>query len=177
MGVSKNIIVVEDKLEAIFNYLPAVKYNEDSDTSYKPIFRFGDQKELNSFLQLSKEANSRPYPLIWMLYPSEENHFKTHVDLEDLTLILAVNTNISMLNKERLEKTFKKILFPLYDNVHYVLKSAVNTNLTEEVKITKYPNYSGDNNREKAMTLDLWDAVKTVWKISIHNNCLREIKF
>lgn len=171
------MIIVEDKLKEIFEYLPAMKYEVGSVLSFKPVFGYGSQIELNKFLKSKESDQSHPYPLIWLLYPYKELHKRKEVDLEGMVLILATNTNSQMLNSERIDTNFKKVLIPLYDNVHAVLKRAVNVNLIEETEIIKFPNYSGDNNREEeAFTTDLWDAMKTIWKLSINTACLKEIK-
>lgn len=171
------MIVVEDKLKAIFDYLPLMEYEVGS-ASFKPVFGYGDQMELNTFLKNKESDLTRPYPLVWLLYPYKELHKKKVVELKDLVLILATNTNARLSNSERIQTNFKKVLIPLYDNVFTVLKRAVNISLIEEVEIIKFPNYSGDNRDDdnQAFSTDLWDAMKTVWNFNINNSCLKNIK-
>lgn len=171
------MIVVEDKLEAIFDYLPEMAYAEGG-TEYKVIFGYGDQKELNLFLAAQESNSNKPYPLIWLLYQYKEKHTKRKVDLEDLVLILAVDTSAAMLNKDRLATTFRNILFPLYDNILGVFRKAVNVNLKEEVGVVKFPNYTDETDRYNdnvTFTSERWDALKTTWELSINDNCLKQI--
>lgn len=171
------MIVVEDQLKAIFDYLPSMSY-EVRGSSFKPVFGYGDQMELNEFLKSKESDETRPYPLIWLLYPYKELHKKKVVELNDLVLILATNTNAKLSNSERIETNFKRILIPLYDNVFKVLQRAVTVSLIEEVEIIKFPNYSGDNRDDdnQAFSTDLWDAMKTVWNLNINESCLKHIK-
>ena len=169
-------IIIEDKLEAIFAYLPAMTYTIGG-TTFNPVFRYGDQKELNVFIKSYESESQTPYPLIWLLYPSKEMHHKNKVQLEDLTLILIVNTNDKMLNKERLDTTYRKVLLPLYENIFSAFQKAVNVNLLETIEVTKFPNYGDtESNSDSSFTVDLWDALKTVWKIEITRACLKTIK-
>ena len=168
------MIVVEDKLKEIFERLPAMKYEVGGAHSFIPVFGYGSQIELNKFLKSQESEQTHPYPLIWLLYPYKELHKKKKVELDDLVLILATNTNSQMLNKERIDTNFKKVLIPLFDNIQKAFKLAVNVNLLQEVEVVKFPNYSGDDDKESSsFTTDLWDAMKTIWQISINTACLR----
>lgn len=173
---SMGTIIVEEKLASIFDYLPSMRYSNGLEL-FKPVFRYGDQKELNVFLKSYESEQSSPYPLIWLLYPNKEIHHKKKVELPDLTLILAVNTNDKMLNNERIATTYKKLLIPLYENVFRALQKATNVNLVEKVDMIKFPNFGDkDYDSEESFTTDLWDALKTTWKIEITNACLKDIK-
>lgn len=169
-------MVLEDKLEEIFFYLPLMKYSELS-SEFKPKFGAGDKLELAHFLADSKTGET-VYPLIWLLHPTDEIHSRGHIKVNELVLILAVNTNAAMLNKERIETTFKKILLPLLENVKHAFRFASNLNLKDEVGVVKYSNYSdnlstGDSN----FTIDRWDALRTTWTIDINDKCLKQIQF
>jgi hypothetical protein len=159
------MIVIEDKLNDIFSYLP-------SQNGFKPVFSWGDDKELNTFLSNSNEATT-PYPLIWLIYPYNENHKKRSVKAK-IELILAVKTNTEMLNKERLIKTYKGILIPLYDNILTVFQKASTVFVEEEYEVIKYPNY-GDSTNTK--TVDIWDALKVTFDLRFNDNFLKTIKF
>lgn len=171
------MIVVEDKLEEIFSYIPKMSY-EVGGVEFNVVFGYGDKYELNQFLKDNESNDNKPYPLIWMLYPYKELHKKKVVDLKDIVLILATNTNASMSNKDRIKTNFKRILIPLYDYVFTVLQRAVNISLLEEVEVIKFPNFSSDKleDREESFTIELWDALKTVWNFNINNSCLKDIK-
>lgn len=176
------MIIVENKLEEIFSYLPLMSY-EVGGAEFKVYFGYGDELELNAFLKQKEGDETQPYPLIWLLYPYEEIHKKKEVYLNDIVLIVATNTNNNMLNKERIATNFSKVLIPLYDNIERAFLRASNMNFLQEVKVTKFPNYSGEDQRrssieprEESFANTLWDALKTKWKISINDNCLKQIK-
>ena len=171
------MIVIENVLKEVFSYLPEMSYSKNS-TPYKPVFKYGDTVELAEFIRQAAEKGYETYPLIWLLYPYRENHVKRGrgVVIEDLTLILAVNTSAAMLNDERLATTFEKVLNPLYENVHKVMTRAASLNVDPETEIVKFPNYSGDlSNGEQNFTIDRWDAIKTIWNVYVNDKCLRKI--
>lgn len=172
------MIIVEDKLKEMFGYLPDMSYAEGA-TEFTPVFGYGDQKELNLFLAERESKTSKPYPLIWLLYPYKEKHFKREVLIEDLVLLLAVDTTEAMRYKDRIETTFGRILIPLFDNINTVFNRAINVNKKDEVGVVKFPNYTDDSDRYNDnlhFTSDRWDALKTTWEIKINDNCLKKIK-
>lgn len=155
-----------------------MSYSEGSQ-SFNPVFSYGDKKELNAFLANNKI--SRPYPLIWLLYPYSEKQSKKRVNLKDLVLILAVNTKLSLSAQERHEKTMKKILIPLLNNVIKVFTRAVNVDFNSVFEVVKFHNYSDNeiavfrNIKEESKTIDLWDAIKVTLDLSINTACLKSI--
>jgi len=173
MGVVKQSIIVEDRFREIFNYLPNMK--DDNLNEFPIVFDGGDERELNAFLT-TKQGDSRPYPLIWLVYPFKEIHTKKEVKLDSVTFILAVETNSEMLNKQRLDETFKKILFPLLFNIRKAFEKACIININDEYEIIKHPNYSSDENGEQLSSIELWDALKVTFDCSINNSCLRPLK-
>ena len=80
----KKSIVIEDVFEKVFSYLPEMSFDENQD-KYPVVFGYGDEIELNSFL--AKREVSSTYPLIWMLYPINEEHNKNRVKCEGLSFI------------------------------------------------------------------------------------------
>lgn len=171
------MIVVEDKLKAIFNFIPEMSYTAGS-TLYKPVFGFGNKLELVAFIKQAETNEFNTYPLIWLLYPFNEKHknWGRKVEIEDLTLILAVNASKTMLNDERLETTFKRVLIPLYENIETLFKRASTLNVSSEVGVVKFPNYSGDlSDGDSNFTVDRWDALKTIWNVTINDFCLKDI--
>jgi len=168
--VTEKTIIVEDRLTEMFSMLPPMN-------GFEVVFGCGDNKELQVFLK-EKAADSDPYPLIWLVYPYVENHLRTKVELNKLTFILAVETNKSMLNKERIDETYKKILFPLLDNIKSLFTRANIMNVKDEYTIIKFPNYSGDDNDTlSSYTTANWDALKVTIDCTINNVCLRPITF
>jgi hypothetical protein len=176
-----NAIIVEDRLEELFDTLPVISIGG---TSYSTVFKYGDQKELIAFLSSTKGDDVKPYPLIWYVYPNEEADDGNNGEVAlTLSLVIAVNNRkTSMLNNERKETTYATILEPLRNNVRIALKRAniVNLLITDGIKFTtsKFPNYSGDDNNTEASELtDVWDAIKQVQNVIINNDCLRTILY
>ena len=172
---SSKIIRFEESLGEMFTDLPMMKY-EDSNDSYEVVFGCGDGKELNSFLKLA-HRDTPPYPLIWLLYPYTELHKKKEMEVSNCSLILAVQTNSSMQNKERLATTFEKVLYPLLENIKYLFHSANIVSVNDEYTIVKHPNYShSEEGSEHAGTL-IWDALKVDFDIKLKDTCYRKVNF
>lgn len=175
--VSNKAIVIEDRLKEIFDYLPDIV--NDNGESFKPVFMYGDDKQLTDFLRQSK-THSNPYPLIWLTYPFVEKHKRSRVEFKDMTLVLAVESNSSMLNDQRLIETYSKVLIPLLDNIRTAFHRCNIINLEDEYRITKYPNYSYvyiANAQDVNLTNYIWDALKISIDGYITSNCLKPINF
>ncbi len=173
MAPIKKSISVETVLEELFSYLPGVK-GLSGIATYKPTFMYGDQYQLLDFLR--QNSGKTVYPLIWLVYPFEEVHERSCLDIENLTLVLAVETNTTMLNKERLAETFGKILMPLLDNIKHTFITSNVISTDEVFKITKFPNYAEDNEAVNGSTY-VWDALKIRTKVEIKDNCVKPIFF
>jgi hypothetical protein len=177
MPVTKKAIVVEDVLENVFSYIPDISFEIGGD-EYPVVFSYGDQIALNTFLK--NREQSETYPLIWMLYPFEEDHQKNRLTIDNLVLILAVPTNSTMENEERLKTTFGNVLFPLFDSIKHCLKTAniiTYGGADESIQLIKYPNYSESDSKEETFANEIWDALKLTFDIEIIQTCLKPIKF
>lgn len=169
----KQTIIVEDRLKEVFEYLPELYGNDNA--PYKPVFKHGDEKELHAFFKESQGATH--YPLIWLVWPYREEHkHRTKVVVSGLELILAVETSSEMNNTERIEKTFKPILYKLLDSILEVFRVGNTVSFDGDFEIQKYGNYSDTEQGEESKFLDLWDAIKLTTNITINDSCLREIK-
>lgn len=174
MSVNHKMLIIEDKLKEIFDQLPLMQ--NSAGVEFKLVFRYGDNLELLAFLKNAKGNTSRPYPLIWLLYPYEEIQDRTTVDVTDMVLIIATETNAESNYQQRMEENFKKVLIPLYENIKLAFLRA-NTIYTSDVyNVTKYPNY-GRPEENKAEAIDLWDAMRIEFNCSINNSCINTIKF
>lgn len=176
MVVAKSIIL-ENRLEEAFSYLPTMKYKPTDSVSYSVTFGYGDHKALNAFLKQRNKGSVSVYPLIWLLYPYREVHTRTNMKAEGISLVLAVNTDASMQNKQRIEETFKNVLFPLLDNVTHCLTSANVFNVSEEIKMVKHPNYSDSEQGEQHAGTFIWDAIKIELDLTVIDGCMRPILF
>lgn len=167
-------IILENVLEDIFSYLPKMAYSK-TEQAFPVVFGCGDEIELNVWLKDRESSNT--YPLIWLLYPYVEGHSKTKIELDKIDFILAVDTNSSMQNKERIVETYTKVLMPLYWNMRYALKVANVINTASEYSVVKHPNYSKSASKEESGTIAIWDALKVTTNFSVIDTCLRPIKF
>jgi hypothetical protein len=177
MSNTKNTIKVEERLAEMLKYLPE-SVSVNGNMRLTPIFGYGDKNELNSFLKIKHTDRKRtPYPLIWLIYPYGENHSKTDVSIKRLSLILATQTNASMGNVERMNKTFNKVLFPLLDNINKLFIRANITDYNGEFELTKYPNYSDNSGDDEYAGIFIWDALKVELDLTITDDCLKNIRF
>ena len=171
--IGKSTVIVEDRLKEMFAYLPTM-LGADANL-YPVVFKSGDQKELLAFFQQSQGKTN--YPLLWLEMPYQEKHInRKRVDVDRLSLILAVETNAEILNSERLENTFKPILYPLLDRVLDVFTVSNTLDYDSNFEIMKFSNYSDQAEGEAGTFADIWDAIKLTLDVSINDNCLREIK-
>lgn len=170
-----NMIIVENRFKEMFNLLPT---QTNGTVTKKPVFSWGDDKQLNQFLVIRDE---RPYPLIWLIYPLKERHLINRVELKNVSLILAINNdNEALSNEERMVLTFEKYLIPLYNNILKLFKKSNIIYVGNHYDIIKFPNYGELNvlrTKEEEKTLCVWDAIKVTFDCSINANCLNQITF
>lgn len=174
MGVSTKAIIIEDVLDEVFSYLPEVSFDGGN---FPIVFDSGDEVALNGFL--ANREKSDTYPLLWMLYPQIEDHLKTRVIVDNLSFILAVTTNNSMENRERIKTTFKEILMPVFYNIRLALQRASVVTVKGgalSFKIIKHPNYSSTEARDSTGAVAIWDALKITVSLEIIEGCIKPIK-
>jgi len=172
---TKKTIIIENRLAEMFEYLPMM--SNDSGVEFKHTFMYGDEKQLNDFLRQNQSGKSM-YPLIWLIYPFTESHNVSNVSYKDMQLVLAVETNSSILNSQRMQETYSKVLLPLLDNIRMLFQRSNIINNSKEYKLTKFPNYSEvDISGEVNKTLYIWDALKISFDGYITSNCLKPVFF
>lgn len=174
MSIAIKSIILEDVLEEIFAYLPVMAYKKGSQT-FPVVFGYGDETELNIFLK-NKES-SDVYPLIWLLYPYDEDHSRTSLEVQNVSFILAMDTDSNMENRERIKETFGKVLMPLFFNLRLAFKRANIISTNHEYKLVKHPNFSESASRKASAGTFIWDALKVTTSFKVIDNCLKEIKF
>lgn len=176
MAILEKTIIVESRLQELFNYLPEMT-SLKGNTTHKPIFKYGDEKALNTFLKLKKNETP-PYPLIWLIYPYKEEHKRSKVLLNNISFVLALETNAVMLNDERIKITYEKGLIPLYNNIKHLFKFGNIINVKNHYyDIVKYPNYTGEPDDNKNQVGYIWDALKITFSGDISDSCLKPITF
>lgn len=166
MARSKNVIVVEDRLKEMFDTLTPL--TNSTGQEFKPKFRYGNNKELTAFLKENRQTDTH-YPLIWLEYPYEESHIIDRVELSNLNLIIAVQTNSVMYNPERLVETFKQFLLPLWDQILETFRRSNIIDTVDNYTLVKHPNYDTEVDKNKTPTI--WDAIKVTFDTTINNKC------
>ncbi len=174
MATVRRTIELEKVLEAMFAFLPDME-GIDTSTTFPVVFGYGDEVELNGFL--ANREVSTTYPLVWLLFPVKETTERHLLQVDKMTLVLAVETNENMENPQRMRETFEKILMPLLDNVKHVFKTANIINMEDSFAFEKHPNYSKTNAREENAVISIWDALKVTFSFKVFNTCLKDIKF
>jgi hypothetical protein len=169
------MIVVEHTIKEIVDTIPAIQIN--SELLAKPKFHWGDEDELNRYVQLMKEGS---YPLIWLL-PSPDNYegsLGQDVIKECSFIIATRETRQEMFNNERYKTSFDIVLQPLTDNlIHGLSVSTATSRIGDKWEIMKFPNYSAES--QKNGTIDLWDAISLTIDVRFNSNlkCLKTISY
>ena len=162
------MIIVEDILTTLFDGLPDMVIDGDT---FKPVFDFGDLKDLNKFLK----QEEKKYPLIWLETGFEESFNEEGVTISPNIVIATYGLNLSYSNKQKLDINFKTVLLPLLENVIKTIERSNVINFNgEDYKITKYYNY-GDGGRHE--TTDIWDAIKLEVEITLKEDCIKSVNY
>jgi hypothetical protein len=169
------MIVVEHMLRAVINTIPEIRLNDN--LSSKPKFHWGDEKELNRYIQLKKDES---YPLIWLL-PSPDRYEGSlgQEIIKECTFIIATReTRKELFNDQRYINSFDVVLQPLTENlIHGITVSSITDRTEDTWEIMKFPNYSNDS--EKNGTIDLWDAIQLTINVRFKSSikCLKNINY
>tara|TARA_R110000803_G_scaffold153767_2_gene218629 strand:+ start:387 stop:908 length:522 start_codon:yes stop_codon:yes gene_type:complete len=170
------MIVSEHTIRDIVATIPQIRINPG--TTRYPKFHWGDEDELNRYVQLMKEDS---YPLIWLL-PSDDNYEGSLG--QDLTkecsfIIATRETRQAMFNNERYNTSFDIVLQPLTEKlIHGLSVSSLTSRIGDKWKILKLPNFSAES--DKNGTIDLWDAISLTIEIRFNSNsknCLKPINY
>lgn len=171
------MIVAEHRIRDIIAMIPAIRINDNF--TLRPNFHWGDEKELNRWIQ---EKAENAYPLIWLL-PSLDDVKGRGVELEKKCEFIIATREIhkDLFNDERYLNSFDTVLNPLTEDlIHGLNASSISDLIGQEWQTFKFPNYSNVDTytkKEKNGTIDLWDAIKLSIKVRFNNNCLNTIKY
>ena len=168
------MIVVEERIRDVLAGLPSTPIMYDNVlTPFRHVFDWGTKEDLNIFLQQEKKQ----YPLIWLETGFEETHNNAEKTVE-VAISLKIATygiNPSLFNQERLNLTFKEVLFPLLENVR---KTFERSNIVQidgqNWDITKFYNYGTSTKTE---TTDIWDALKFDVNLIINDDCIVPVNY
>lgn len=135
------------------------------------------KEQLDTFAQSYDTAFSS-FPLIALFTPIEEQREGTDTTSASLSLIIAVNSEREFDNGERLERTFRPILRPIYEELLRTLKEDARFDFgySEEIKHSYSENYSygrygayTPSQQELGCAIDAID-IKNL-KVTITQNC------
>tara|TARA_B110000902_G_scaffold98505_1_gene116515 strand:- start:426 stop:941 length:516 start_codon:yes stop_codon:yes gene_type:complete len=169
------MIVVEHTIQKIVDTIPSIQINASLTT--QPKFHWGDEDELNRYVQLMKDGS---YPLIWLLPSPDKYEGSSRQDVvKECSFIIATReTRTDLFNNERYKKSFDIVLQPLTKNlIHGLSASNATSRIGDEWEIMKLPNYSAES--EKNGTIDLWDAIALTINVRFNSNlkCLKAIDY
>ena len=145
------MIVVEHFIKSIVETIPSIQLNPS--TLAKAKFHWGDEYELNKYIQLMKDGS---YPLIWLL-PSTDNYngsLGQEVVKECSFIIATRETRKELFNDQRYIKSFDLVLQPLTEYlIHGLTTSSITNRVGDEWEVMKFPNYSAQS--ESNATIDI----------------------
>lgn len=168
------MIIVEERVREICGQLPKIRINND--VTKQPRFHWGDRNELVKFLELNKEDS---YPLVWLMTGIDNHIERGRLCQRECQFVLATReTDKSLLNDIRFDKSFAVVLNPLLD---YLLQGLNNSSISrienESWTVERRPDYTESyyKNDNDNYTIDLWDALKLTVEVEFNNHCLNEI--
>jgi len=155
-----NVVVVEDKLEAIFNLIPESTFEVSPGVTQvrkKPNYYYGDAKECNALI---KQKGGAIYPLIFQISTNEDQNPDAVSVTTDLELVICTqNLNEEMNNKTRWATSYKNVLIPLLNDVYKALSESGIVVWDGDYQIDKLPNYSETPSKDKNSFIDTVDAI------------------
>jgi hypothetical protein len=169
------MIVVEHMIRAIVDTIPSIQINDN--LVAKPKFHWGDEDELNRYVQLKKDNS---YPLIWLL-PSPDPYKGTlgqEVVKECSFIIATRETRQELFNDQRYITSFDLVLQPLTEYlIHGLTASTITDRVDDSWETLKLPNYSAES--KKNGTIDLWDAIGLTITVRFKSKiqCLKPISY
>ena len=169
------MIVVEHMLRAIIDTIPSIQVRPDFLSKAK--FHWGDEDELNRYIQLKKDGS---YPLIWLL-PSPDAYKGTlgQEVIKECSFIIATReTRQDLFNDVRYVTSFDLVLQPLTGFlIHGLTASTITDRVEDSWEILKLPNYSAES--KKNGTIDTWDAIGLTMTVRFKSNikCLKSISY
>jgi len=161
------MIVIEERLEELFSYLPATP------DGFKPKYYYGDEKEINALIKLSDGAI---YPLIYQTSNEWTENAKNPNTVEaELVFVLAVQNTVAMRNKERWATSYRNVLRPLYENIKTLFMHANIVTSDLAFTVSNHPNYSENEvTKDKNKFIDIVDALVIRVTIKISNGCINK---
>ena len=187
-------MIIGEAFRRLFDGLTANVKNNQGVFSDKTVqYSYGDQTELNRWVDLMNKGGSAKYPLIWYVI---QDYREDGQWLESTGgLIIFTSTNINMLNQERADDTYGGVIEPVWRKVENLLTyndyfdfiSSDGTRLNR-YEIKDEPLYGVDVDKKmsemsndfksterkgsESITIDILDARFINFKYRIKPNCI-----
>lgn len=156
-----SLVLFEDILKEQIDLIPAIDIN--SNVSRKPSFGWGDTDALKKFLAHKKETHN---PLVWSVPrasqgPDFEGIYTRVVELN----LCCVESDTGLLNEVRLnpDKSFKKVLLPLWDAITRRFELSDITMTEELPEFQLFPDYKLGDQYEAQW---VWDVMKFIFTVN-----------
>lgn len=161
------MIVVENRIAELINLIPNVD-------GLKPVFHYGEGKELNAFLIGRNKDGSNLYPLVYQTSYRETQNIQQKTVTTRWEAILATATRPELYNTQREATTYQNVLYPLFGYIDKAMRSS-NFITSEYVwDIEKWPNYSESKEMKEHGFLDVVDAMLIRCELLIDTNCINQ---
>lgn len=168
------MIVVETRLQEVLSGLPVINIDyKGVSTPFPHRFDWGTREDLNIFLQQEKKI----YPLIWLETGFNESHSRQDgsVSVSISLKIATYGLDNTLLNQQRLNLTFKEVLFPMLDNIRKAFERSNVVQIDgDSWDLEKFYNYGTGSSSE---TTDWWDALKFDINLKITDDCIKPVNY
>ena len=156
----------EDVVEAIVQTMEPVQIKTGDSRPVR--FYWGTTEDLPDFLKVYKE---RHFPLVWSV--SRPDFTTLDGYRRNAELCFCTRETRSILNTERMEKAFAKLLAMWED---FDAKASISGNIViqkEDISLEKIPRYSVRGLKKESPVMDVWDVLKVSFTANFYEdfNC------
>ncbi len=159
----------EEIMQALVESLPQVQINQSVAKAVRFYWGRTDQ-DLITFMRTLGEDH---FPLVFSIAKPDTQLDGVRYQRDAELLFCTRNTNKDMLNTERLgdDRSFKKVLFVMWDGLERAIKISQNVSIVEDTLIKeKFPNYMVGG---KPPNTERWDVFKVKFRANFNEdyNC------
>lgn len=156
-----SLVFFEDIMKAQVDLIGPIQIN--ANVSRKPSFGWGSSDDLRKFLEQKKEKHN---PLVWSVpRPATDSGFPgVHSRVVELNLCV-VESNTELINEVRMnpDRSFKKVLSPLWDEIDRRFQLSDITMVTDNPEFQPIPNYKLGGEYEGQF---IWDVLKVIFTVN-----------
>jgi hypothetical protein len=150
-------------LDEIFKRIEPI--NVDG-VDFEAKFEYGSHEDLLKFLELNRRGKTNTYPLIWLETPYKVTRDYALNGVATTNLIIANLSKSDTLNKDRMETSFKLVLFPILNDILRLLRLDFIVSYSE-YSTTYHFNYAPEEKKSS----DIWDVVQLELDLKYKKNC------